>query len=144
MHVGGDRFIETAEGNGPVNALDKALRMGIERRFPEMHDIHLVNYRVRILDEDRGTAATTRVIIDSSDGRDSWGSVGVGENIVEASWEALVDSLSYGLLLAAGAFDGEDGAARYPSVCRPSAEGDEPGRPPGTCGLYGRNDPGAE
>ena len=61
VHVGGDRFIETAEGNGPVNALDKALRMAIERRFPEVHDIHLVNYRVRILDEDRGTAATTRV-----------------------------------------------------------------------------------
>jgi 2-isopropylmalate synthase len=106
VHVGGDRFIETAEGNGPVNALDKALRMGIERRFPHVQDIHLVNYRVRILDEDRGTAATTRVIIDSSDGRDSWGSVGVGENIVEASWEALVDSISYGLLLAAGAFGG--------------------------------------
>ncbi len=107
VHVGGERFIETAEGNGPVNALDKALRMGIERRFPNVHDIHLVNYRVRILDEDRGTAATTRVIIDSSDGRDCWGSVGVGENIVEASWEALVDSISYGLLLAAGAFEGE-------------------------------------
>ena len=144
VHVGGDRFIETAEGNGPVNALDKALRMGIERRFPNIHDIHLVNYRVRILDEDRGTAATTRVIIDSSDGRDCWGSVGVGENVVEASWEALVDSLSYGLLLAAGAFDGEGGADRSLSVCRPSAEGDEPGRPPGTCGLYGRNDPEAE
>jgi 2-isopropylmalate synthase len=141
VHVGGDRFIETAEGNGPVNALDRALRMGIERRFPNIHDIHLVNYRVRILDEDRGTAATTRVIIDSSDGRDCWGSVGVGENVVEASWEALVDSLSYGLLLAAGAFDGDDGITRSPSVCRPSAQGEEPGRPPGTCGLYGRIEP---
>ncbi len=110
VHVGGERFIETAEGNGPVNALDKALRMGIERRFPNVHDIHLVNYRVRILDEDRGTAATTRVIIDSSDGRDCWGSVGVGENVVEASWEALVDSISYGLLLAAGAFEGDSAA----------------------------------
>jgi 2-isopropylmalate synthase len=137
VHVGGDRFIETAEGNGPVNALDRALRMGIEKRFPNVHDIHLVNYRVRILDEDRGTAATTRVIIDSSDGRDCWGSVGVGENIVEASWEALVDSLSYGLLVAAGAFEGDD-AKRPPSLCRTSAEPEEPGRPPGTCGLYGR------
>jgi 2-isopropylmalate synthase len=137
VHVGGDRFIETAEGNGPVNALDRALRMGIERRFPNVHDIHLVNYRVRILDEDRGTAATTRVIIDSSDGRDCWGSVGVGENIVEASWEALVDSLSYGLLVAAGTFEGDD-AKRPPSLCRSSAEPEEPGRPPGTCGLYGR------
>ena len=98
VHVGDERFVETAEGNGPVNALDKALRQAIERRFPEVHDIHLVNYSVRILDEDRGTAATTRVLIDSSDGRDNWGSVGVGVNVVEASWEALVDSISYGLL----------------------------------------------
>jgi 2-isopropylmalate synthase len=97
VHVGGDRFIETAEGNGPVNALDKALRMGIERKFPRVHDIRLVNYSVRILDENKGTAAITRVLIDSSDGRDSWGSVGAGANVVEASWEALVDSLNYGL-----------------------------------------------
>ena len=138
VHVGDERFIETAEGNGPVNALDSALRAGIERRFPHVHDIHLVNYRVRILDEDRGTAATTRVIIDSSDGRDCWGSVGVGENIVEASWEALVDSITYGLLLAAGAF--EDDMKRPASLCRASAEAEEPGRPPGTCGLYGRFD----
>jgi 2-isopropylmalate synthase len=98
VHVDGERYVETAEGNGPVNALDKALRMAIERRFPEVHDIHLVNYSVRILDEDKGTAAKTRVLIDSSDGRDNWGSVGVGVNVVEASWEALVDSISYGLL----------------------------------------------
>jgi len=98
VHVGDERFVETAEGNGPVNALDKALRMAIERRFPEVRDIHLVNYSVRILDEDKGTAATTRVLIDSSDGRDRWSSVGVGVNVVEASWEALVDSICYGLL----------------------------------------------
>ena len=140
VHVGGERFIETAEGNGPVNALDTALRMGIERRFPNVRDIHLVNYRVRILDEDRGTAATTRVIIDSSDGRDCWGSVGVGENIVEASWEALVDSISYGLLLATGAFDAESEGKRPPSLCRSSSEPEAPGRPPGTCGLYGRSE----
>ncbi|OFW58873.1 MAG: citramalate synthase [Actinobacteria bacterium RBG_16_64_13] len=98
VFVDGERFVETAEGNGPVNALDTALRRAIERKFPEVHDIHLVNYSVRILDEDRGTAATTRVLIDSSDGRDNWGSVGVGVNLVEASWQALVDSISYGLL----------------------------------------------
>jgi 2-isopropylmalate synthase len=98
VHVDGERFVETAEGNGPVNALDKALRRAIERRFPEVHDIHLINYSVRILDEDKGTAAKTRVLIDSSDGRDNWGSVGVGVNVVEASWEALLDSISYGLL----------------------------------------------
>ena len=97
VHVGGDRFIETAEGNGPVNALDKALRMAIERTFPKVHDIRLVNYSVRILDENKGTAAVTRVLIDSSDGRDIWGSVGAGANVVEASWEALVDSINYGL-----------------------------------------------
>ena len=107
VRVEGERFIETAEGNGPVNALDKALRLAIERRFPEVHDIHLVNYSVRILDEDKGTAANTRVLIDSSDGRDSWGSVGVGVNVVEASWQALVDSISYGLLHGAKANDTE-------------------------------------
>jgi 2-isopropylmalate synthase len=98
VHVGDERFVETAEGNGPVNALDRALRRAIERRFPEVHDIRLINYSVRILDEDKGTAAKTRVLIDSSDGRDNWGSVGVGVNVVEASWQALVDSISYGLL----------------------------------------------
>jgi 2-isopropylmalate synthase len=98
VRVRGERFVETAEGNGPVNALDTALRMAIERTFPEVKDIHLINYSVRILDEDKGTAAKTRVLIDSSDGRDNWGSVGVGVNVVEASWQALVDSISYGLL----------------------------------------------
>jgi 2-isopropylmalate synthase len=78
--------------------LDTALRQAIERRFPEVHDIHLINYSVRILDENKGTAANTRVLIDSSDGHDNWGSVGVGVNVVEASWQALVDSISYGLL----------------------------------------------
>jgi 2-isopropylmalate synthase len=98
VHVGGDRFIETAEGNGPVNALDKALRQAIVRRFPLVNDIRLVNYSVRILDENKGTAAKTRVLIDSSDGLASWGSVGVDVNVVEASWQALVDSINYGLL----------------------------------------------
>jgi 2-isopropylmalate synthase len=98
VHVGKDRFLETAEGNGPVNALDKALRMAIQRKFPEVRDIHLINYSVRILDEDKGTAAKTRVLLDSSDGRENWGSVGVSDNVVEASWQALVDSISYGLL----------------------------------------------
>ncbi|GAB4254691.1 MAG: citramalate synthase [Thermoleophilia bacterium] len=98
VHVNGDRIIQTAEGNGPVNALDRALRGAIERKFPNLSDIHLVNYRVRILDEAKGTAAVTRVLLDSSDGHDSWGSVGVHENVVEASWQALVDSIVYGLL----------------------------------------------
>ena len=115
VHVGGDRFIETAEGNGPVNALDKALRMAIERKFPHVHDIRLVNYKVRILDEDKGTAANTRVLIDSSDGRETWGSVGVGVNVVEASWQALVDSISFGLLRSAGGGPSTE-AGRAPDV----------------------------
>jgi len=97
VHVDGDRVIQTAEGNGPVHALDQALRLAIERKYPHLKDIHLVNFKVRILDEDKGTAAVTRVLIDSSDGQESWGSVGVSENLVEASWQALVDSVNFGL-----------------------------------------------
>ncbi|NLT34360.1 MAG: citramalate synthase [Gaiellales bacterium] len=100
IHINGERIIQTAEGNGPVNALDRALRLAIERKFPALQDIHLVNYSVRILDEDRGTAAVTRVLLDSSNGAESWGSVGVSDNVVEASWQALVDSIDYGLLRA--------------------------------------------
>jgi len=98
VRINGERIISTAEGNGPVNALDKAVRQAIEQKFPRLAEIHLVNYSVRILDENRGTAAVTRVLLDSSDGVDSWGSVGVNENVVEASWQALVDSINYGLL----------------------------------------------
>ncbi len=93
--VGGERYVRTAEGNGPVNALDNALRDAIGEIHPHLKDIELVNYKVRILDEDHGTGATTRVLIDASDGRDVWGSIGVNENIIAASWEALVDSLEY-------------------------------------------------
>ena len=91
------RVISTAEGNGPVNALDRALRQAIGPHYPELQEIHLSNYKVRILDEHRATAATTRVLIDSTDGKRVWGAVGVGENIIEASWQALVDGLEYGV-----------------------------------------------
>jgi 2-isopropylmalate synthase len=93
--VDGKRYLRTAEGNGPVNALDKALRDAITELHPHLADIELINYKVRILDEDQGTGAVTRVLLDASDGADSWGSIGVSENIIEASWEALVDSLEY-------------------------------------------------
>jgi 2-isopropylmalate synthase len=93
--VGGERYLRTAEGNGPVNALDKALRGAISDRHPHLADIELTNYKVRILDEHHGTGAVTRVLLDSSDGEREWGSIGVSENIIEASWEALVDSLEY-------------------------------------------------
>lgn len=97
LRVGGERVISTAEGNGPVNALDNALRQAIGPHYPELSEIHLSNYKVRILDEHRATAATTRVLLDSTDGKRVWGSVGVGENIIEASWQALVDGLEYGV-----------------------------------------------
>jgi len=96
--VDGERYIRTAEGNGPVNALDRALRDAIRQRHPHLSEIELVNYKVRILDEDKGTGAVTRVLLDASDGTDSWGTIGVSENIIEASWEALVDSLEAGML----------------------------------------------
>jgi 2-isopropylmalate synthase len=93
--VDGRRYVRTAEGNGPVNALDRALRDAITELHPHLADIELINYKVRILDEAHGTGAVTRVLLDSSDGEQSWGSIGVSENIIEASWEALVDSLEY-------------------------------------------------
>ncbi len=96
--VGGERFVRTAEGNGPVHALDKALRDAIGETYPHLRDIELVNFKVRILDETKGTGAVTRVLLDASDGHDTWGSIGVSENIIEASWDALVDSLEAGML----------------------------------------------
>ena len=95
--VDGERYVRTAEGNGPVHALDKALREAIGEIHPHLRDIELVNFKVRILDETKGTGAVTRVLLDASDGRAVWGSIGVSENVIEASWEALVDSLEYGM-----------------------------------------------
>jgi 2-isopropylmalate synthase len=93
--VDGQRYVKVAEGNGPVNALDRALRSAIVDRHPHLADIELTNYKVRILDEAHGTGAVTRVLLDSTDGKREWGTIGVSENIIEASWEALVDSLEY-------------------------------------------------
>lgn len=93
----GKRYVETAEGNGPVNALDTALRMAIGRAYPEVNDIELTDYKVRVLDEKKGTGAVVRVLIDNTDGEKVWSTVGVSENIIEASWQALVDSVDYGL-----------------------------------------------
>jgi 2-isopropylmalate synthase len=91
----GERFVRTAEGNGPVNALDAALRLAIGEIHPQLRDIELVNFKVRILDEHKGSAAVTRVLIDASDGQEVWGSIGLSENVIAASWEALVDSLEH-------------------------------------------------
>ncbi len=93
--VGERRHVRTAEGHGPVNALDRALRAAITELHPHLADIELVNYKVRILDEHHGTDAVTRVLLDSTDGEREWGTIGVSENIIEASWEALVESLEY-------------------------------------------------
>jgi 2-isopropylmalate synthase len=94
----GQRYVRVAEGNGPVNALDTALRAAIGERYPHLRDIKLVNYKVRILDEWKATGATTRVLLDATDGSDTWGSIGVHENVIEASWDALVDSLEAGMV----------------------------------------------
>ena len=96
--VDGDRYVRTAEGNGPVHALDAALRAAITETYPHLADIKLVNYKVRILDEQKATGAVTRVLLDASDGTDTWGAIGVHENVIEASWDALVDSLEAGML----------------------------------------------
>jgi 2-isopropylmalate synthase len=93
----GERYVRTGEGNGPVHALDNALRSAIGESHPELRDTGLVNFKVRILDETKGTEAVTRVLLDASDGHDVWGSIGVSENVIEASWDALVDSLEYAI-----------------------------------------------
>ncbi|HEX3460725.1 MAG TPA: citramalate synthase [Acidimicrobiales bacterium] len=103
VRVGDDRVVATAEGNGPVNALDGALRGAIGPRYPALSDIHLVDYRVRVLDSAKGTGSVTRVLIDSTDGDKTWTTIGVSEDIIEASWQALSDSIVYGLLHVAGA-----------------------------------------
>ncbi len=99
----GERIVATAEGNGPVNAMDRALRSALAGRVPELDAIELVNFKVRILDEAKGTSAVTRVLIDSADHDDTWGTIGVSENLIEASWQALVDSLEHGVRRAARA-----------------------------------------
>jgi len=95
LWVGETRYIRTAEGDGPVHALDRALRDAITEQHPEIAKVELTNFKVRILDENHGTGAVTRVLLDSSDGDESWGSIGVSANVIEASWEALVDSLEF-------------------------------------------------
>ncbi|MHB8670180.1 MAG: citramalate synthase [Acidimicrobiales bacterium] len=100
LFVGDERVLATAEGNGPVNALDGALRKALGDRHPALARLHLTDYKVRVLDTAKGTGAVTRVLIDSTDGERSWSTMGVSENIIEASWQALSDSIVYGLLHA--------------------------------------------
>jgi 2-isopropylmalate synthase len=97
LEINGEIVHTVAGGDGPVNALDKALRAALLNFYPEIANVQLIDYKVRILDGASGTAAKTRVIIESTDGTDTWGTVGVHDNIIEASWEALVDSVEYKL-----------------------------------------------
>lgn len=97
LRAGGQRLAVIGEGNGPVNALDHALRQAIETLYPDVARFHLIDFRVRILDQGHGTDAVTRVLIETTDGTDPWTTVGVGPNLVAASWQALLDSVTYGL-----------------------------------------------
>ncbi|MGI5187757.1 citramalate synthase [Promicromonospora sp. CA-289599] len=96
--AGGERIVTTGEGNGPVNALDHALRTGLSRVYPELSRFELIDFKVRILDQELGTDAITRVLIETTDGEHSWATVGVGPNVVEAAWEAVTEAYVYGLL----------------------------------------------
>ena len=100
LDIDGDIVHTAAEGNGPVNALDLALRKALMPRYPQIADFQLADYKVRILDGKNGTAATTRVLIDTQNGKRRWSTVGAGQNIIRASWLALVDSVEYGLCVA--------------------------------------------
>jgi 2-isopropylmalate synthase len=104
LRAKGERIVATGEGNGPVNALDNALRLALERLYPELARLELADYKVRILEGSHGTGAVTRVLIESGDGSDdvtgTWSTVGVDENIIAASWHALAEAVTYALLRA--------------------------------------------
>ena len=98
VNVAGEEFVTVANGNGPVNAIDAALRASLLPRYPELAKVHLVDYKVRILDGGSATGAVTRVLLDATNGDRSWTTIGVSANIIEASWQALEESLLFGLL----------------------------------------------
>jgi 2-isopropylmalate synthase len=98
--VGEERHVFTAEGNGPVNAIDTALRRAVGRVYPALANIHLTDYKVRILDGGEATGAVTRVLLTATDGERDWTTIGVSANIIGASWRALEESVVYGLLHA--------------------------------------------
>jgi 2-isopropylmalate synthase len=97
ISVGDEEEITAAEGNGPVNAIDNALRKALSKFYPAIREMRLVDFKVRVLEGSAGTGARVRVLIESSDGKDIWNTVGVSENIIEASWQALVDSIYFKL-----------------------------------------------
>ena len=106
VHAEGRRIVATGEGNGPVNSLDNALRQALGQIFPELAQVELVDYKVRILEGREGTGAVTRVLVESTDGKGEWDTIGVHENVIAASWTALEDAITYGLLRAAGPSSG--------------------------------------
>ncbi len=118
VHVGGRRIITTAEGNGPVNALDSALRQAVVGQFPELREVELVDYKVRILAGNAGTDSITRVLVSSARGGREWTTVGVHANVIEASWQALVDALVFAL----GQGSAEMGAGLDPAIGRAAAD----------------------
>jgi len=107
LRVNGETRHEVAEGDGPVNALDSALRKALNGAYPGLEQMHLVDYKVRVINSTEGTAARVRVVIESRDAEEMWSTIGVSENIIEASWLALVDSVEYKLLKDAGHFETE-------------------------------------
>ena len=100
LRAGGERIVTTGEGNGPVDALDQGFRQALGRIYPEIQKFELTDFKVRILDAEQGTDSVTRVLVVTSDGERSWSTVGVGPNLIEASWEALLEAYVYGLLHA--------------------------------------------
>jgi 2-isopropylmalate synthase len=98
VHVNGERIVATGEGNGPVNALDNALRNAVLQIFPELINLELTDYKVRILDGVKGTGAVTRVLVETTSGSKQWTTIGVHENVIAASWQALDDAIHFGMI----------------------------------------------
>ncbi|HWG93852.1 MAG TPA: alpha-isopropylmalate synthase regulatory domain-containing protein, partial [Mycobacteriales bacterium] len=102
LHAKGERIVATGEGNGPVNALDNALRLALCELYPDLARLELVDYKVRIVSGAHGTGAVTRVLVETSDGTTEWDTVGVHENVIAASWQALEEAYTSGLLRSSG------------------------------------------
>ena len=98
LRVGDEEMLTVAEGDGPVNALDSALRLALTPHYPELAHIRLTDFKVRVVNVKEGTAAKVRTVVDSADAGETWSTVGVSTNIIDASWHAVVDSIEYGLL----------------------------------------------
>ncbi len=98
VRVGDQEVLTVAEGDGPVNALDRAARKALERLYPAIGQIKLTDYKVRVLDSDKASAAKVRVLVESTDGHESWTTIGVSTDIINASWQALVDAMEYKLM----------------------------------------------